>query len=83
MSDDLKRKLTSRKFWLAVCSFIAPLVVVFTGDKNAATNMTALIMSGASIIAYILGEGLVDSSPLDDCKNINNLADEEIIIKDE
>lgn len=83
MSDDLKRKLTSRKFWLAVCSLIAPLVVVFTGDKNAATNMTALIMSGASIIAYILGEGLVDSSSLDDCKNINNLADEEIIIKDE
>lgn len=83
MSDDLKRKLTSRKFWLAVCSFIAPLVVVLTGDKNAATNMTALIMSGASIIAYILGEGLVDSSSLDDCKNINNLADEEIIIKDE
>lgn len=83
MSDDLKRKLTSRKFWLAVCSFIAPLVVVFTGDKNAATNMTALIMSGASIITYILGEGLVDSSSLDDCKNINNLADEEIIIKDE
>lgn len=83
MSDDLKRKLTSRKFWLAVCSFIAPLVVVFTGDKNAATNMTALIMSGASIIAYILREGLVDSSSLDDCKNINNLADEEIIIKDE
>lgn len=83
MSDDLKRKLTSRKFWLAVCSFIASLVVVFTGDKNAATNMTALIMSGASIIAYILGEGLVDSSSLDDCKNINNLADEEIIIKDE
>lgn len=83
MSDDLKCKLTSRKFWLAVCSFIAPLVVVFTGDKNAATNMTALIMSGASIIAYILGEGLVDSSSLDDCKNINNLADEEIIIKDE
>lgn len=83
MSDDLKRKLTSRKFWLAVCSFVAPLVVVFTGDKNVATNMTALIMSGASIIAYILGEGLVDSSSLDDCKDINNLVDENVIIKDE
>lgn len=83
MSDDLKRKLTSRKFWLAICSFVAPLVVVFTGDKNAATNMTALIMSGASIIAYILGEGLVDSSSLDDCKDINNLVDENVIIKDE
>lgn len=83
MSDDLKRKLTSRKFWLAVCSFVAPLVVVFTGDKNAATNMTALIMSGASIIAYILGEGLVDSSSLDDCNDINNLVDENVIIKDE
>ena len=83
MSDEMKRKLTSRKFWLAVCSFVAPLVVVFTGDKNAATNMTALIMSGASIIAYILGEGFVDSSSLNDCKNINNMVDEDVIIKDE
>ena len=83
MSDDLKRKLTSRKFWLAVCSFVAPLVVIFTGDKNAATNMTALIMSGASIIAYILGEGLVDSSSLDDCKDTNKLVNEEILIEDE
>lgn len=83
MSDEMKRKLTSRKFWLAVCSFVAPLVVVFTGDKNAATNMTALIMSGASIIAYILGEGFVDSSSLDDCKDINNFVDEDVIVEDE
>ena len=58
---DWKRKLTSRKFWVAVASFVSMLVVAFGGAEAAATQVTALIMAGASVIAYIIGEGLVDA----------------------
>ena len=58
---DWKRKLTSRKFWMAVAGSAAPLAIAFGAPKNADSEITALIMSGASCIAYIIGEGLVDA----------------------
>lgn len=56
-----KRKLTSRKFWTAVASFVSMMVVALGGTENIATQSTALIMAGASVIAYIIGEGLADA----------------------
>ena len=61
MKIDWIRKLTSRKFWLAVASFVSMLVIAFGGSENAATQTTALIMAGATVIGYILGEGLCDA----------------------
>lgn len=55
------KKLTSRKLWTAVSSFIAMMIVANGGSENTATQVTALIMAGASVIAYIIGEGLADS----------------------
>ena len=57
---DWKRKLTSRKFWLAVAAFVSMLVFYFTGDAENAEKISALIMAGATVIAYIIGEGLAD-----------------------
>lgn len=57
-----KQKLTSRKFWAAVVSFVALLVVSLGGTEAQATQITALIMAGATVIAYIVGEGLVDAA---------------------
>ena len=59
---DWKSKLTSRKFWAAVVSFVALLVVALGGTEAQATQITALIMAGATVIAYIVGEGLVDAA---------------------
>ena len=59
---DWKAKLTSRKFWAALASFVAMLVVAFGGSQETATQVTALIMAGATVIAYIVGEGLVDAA---------------------
>ena len=56
---DWKRKLTSRKLWTAVASF-SMMIVATGGSENTATQITALIMAGASIVAYIIGEGLTD-----------------------
>ena len=59
---DWKRKLTSRKFWLAVISFVSALLIFFNVDKGTAEQITAIIMAGATVIAYIIGEGLADSA---------------------
>ena len=59
---DWKRKLTSRKFWMAIAAFITALVMAFGGTKEQTTQITALIMAGATAIAYIIGEGLTDAA---------------------
>lgn len=59
---DWKTKLTSRKFWVAVVGFVVPLLVAFGMTDNQAAEVASIIMAGANMIAYIIGEGLVDSS---------------------
>ena len=59
---DWKRKLTSRKFWGAVCNFVGMLVMAFGASSGTAEKITALIMAGATVIAYIIAEGLVDAA---------------------
>ena len=62
MGIDWKSKLTSRKFWVAVVGFVTPLLIAFGFTDGDITKVVAVIMGGATLIAYILGEGLVDSS---------------------
>ncbi|MGX8702086.1 hypothetical protein [Caproiciproducens sp.] len=62
MKIDWKRKLTSRKLWAAIVSFAALLVVALGGTEAQATQITALIMAGATVVAYIIGEGLIDAA---------------------
>lgn len=57
-----KQKLTSRKFWAAVASFVTLLILAFGGQQAVATQVTEIIMAGAAVIAYIIGEGLVDAA---------------------
>lgn len=65
---DWVRKLTSRKFWLAITGFITPLLLAFGVSDAAATQITSIILSGASVIAYILAEGWVDANATPDEK---------------
>lgn len=60
--EDMKRKLTSRKFWLAIGSFVSMLIVALGGAEETATQVSALIMAGAAVVAYIIGEGLADAA---------------------
>ena len=62
MKIDWKRKLTSRKFWVALVGFITALLVAFNVDSGSVDQITSIIMSFASLIAYILSEGFVDAS---------------------
>ena len=62
MKIDWKRKLTSRKWWVAVAAMVSGLILAFGGGDDVANTVSGCIMSGASVIAYIIGEGLADSS---------------------
>lgn len=62
MKIDWKRKLASRKLWVAVAGFIAGLIVAFGGDSEVAETVSGCILSGAAVVGYIIGEGLADSS---------------------
>lgn len=65
MAIDWKRKLTSRKFWAAVADFVAMLLIALHVAEETVTQVVALIMAGAGVIAYIIGEGLADAGNKD------------------
>lgn len=59
---DWKKKLTSRKFWLAIVGFVTPLLLAFGVAETSVTQVTAIIMAGADVLAYILAEGFADAA---------------------
>lgn len=59
---DWKRKLTSRKLWIAVVGLATGLILAFGGTEETANSISGCIMSTASVIAYIVGEGLSDAA---------------------
>lgn len=76
MNINWKEKLTSRKFWAAVAGFVVPLIVAFGVSESDATQIASIIMAGASCIAYILGEGLVDSKRVSETVEDETFEDE-------
>lgn len=56
----IKQKLTSRKLWVALAGFVSALIVAFNGTAEIAETVTGCIMAGANMIAYVIGEGLID-----------------------
>lgn len=60
--EDIARKLTSRKFWTAVCALVTNIIIACGGTEDTTVKMTGLIMAGATVIAYIIGEGLIDAA---------------------
>ena len=61
-----KRKLTSRKLWVALAGFIAGLIVAFGGSSETAETASGCILSGAAVIGYMVGEGLADGAHKED-----------------
>ena len=60
-----KKKLTSRKFWAAVVGFATPMMTMLHVSDSTAVQVTSLIMSGGSLIAYIIGEGMTDAAGIE------------------
>ena len=72
MRIDWRRKLTSRKLWVATAVFIAGLIVAFGGSSETADTVSGCILSGAAVVGYVIGEGLADSSHKED-DNVDNI----------
>lgn len=62
MKVNWKQKLTSRKFWVAFVGFVSSLLFAFKVAESDITQITGVIMSGATLIAYILAEGYADGN---------------------
>ncbi len=73
---DWKRKLTSRKFWAAIALFVSGCIVAFSGNAEKAEIISGLIMQGAAVIAYIVGEGLADAAYADNTIVVKRDGDE-------
>ena len=59
---DWKRKLTSRKFWVAVIGFVTAIMVALNIEQMSIEQVTAIVSAMATLIAYIIGEGLTDAA---------------------
>lgn len=57
-----KKKLTSRKLWLAVAAFVSGLIVAFGGEESTANTVAGVILQGAAVLGYLLAEGLADAA---------------------
>ena len=62
MEIDWKRKLVSRKFWMAFATMVSGLILAFGGNPKTAETICGCIMSVASCVAYVIGEGLADAA---------------------
>ena len=62
MKINWKQKLTSRKFWAAVITFVTSILVAFGVPDLTIEQVVAVVSAGSVMIAYIIGEGLVDSA---------------------
>ena len=69
MNINWKRKLTSRKFWAAVIGFVTALLVAFGVKDPTAGQIIAVISAVATLIAYIVGEGMVDAARAETAKD--------------
>ena len=59
---DWKRKLSSRKFWMAVVGWVTNVLVLFKFPESESTQIGAVIMSTGVVMAYIFAEGWIDAS---------------------
>lgn len=62
MNINWKQKLTSRKFWVAVIGFVTAVLVAFGFPDMQIEQVVAIISASATLIAYIIGEGMVDAA---------------------
>lgn len=59
---DWIRKLSSRRFWLALIGFVSALLVAFNIGQNTIAQIAAIISAFGTLVVYILSEGGVDKA---------------------
>lgn len=59
--SDLKDRLSSRKFWLALLGALAPLAGDAIGSLGSVDPATLVVSSASIVISYIFGQAYVDA----------------------
>ena len=62
MKINWTQKLTSRKFWAAVVGFVTAVMVALGYNELTIEQVIAIITASSTLIAYIIGEGMVDAA---------------------
>lgn len=79
--NELKRKLSSRKFWAAVVGAITGVAMIFGLDEGVISLVAGTVTTVASLLGYIVTEGIVDKASkaeaVGEGKTVFALADEE------
>jgi hypothetical protein len=75
MKINWKQKLTSRKFWAALITFITSILIAFGVSDLTIEQVIAVISAGSVMIAYIIGEGMVDAARIEKNNNENESED--------
>ena len=78
---DWKRKLSSRKFLTAAAGVVMGLAMVFGLDENTISTVAGAVVSAASVVAYILAEGKVDTEGVK--KAVDSVQDAVGAVRDE
>ena len=69
---DWKRKLSSRKLWAAVAGIVTGLAMVFGLDENTISTVAGAVVSAASVVAYVIAEGKVDTARAENGQETDN-----------
>ncbi len=62
------RKITSRKFLAAVAGVATGLAMVFGVDETVISTVAGAVTTVASVVSYILSEGMVDAAAVEASK---------------
>lgn len=60
--EKLLAKLCSRKLWMALALFVSGLITAFGGEGELAETVSGCIMQLASVVGYLVAEGLTDAA---------------------
>lgn len=56
--ENVKIRLSSRKLWLSIIAFITLILQAMGKSDNEIAQASAIIMAGAVVIGYCIGNGL-------------------------
>ena len=62
MSEKMRQKLTSRKFWAAVAAWITSIIACFGLSQDVTAQVTSIALGTIALIAYIVAETSIDTN---------------------
>ena len=79
MTIDWIKKISSRRFWLALIGFVSALLVAFHVGQNDIAQVSAIISAFGTLVIYILSESAVDKAAAGASQNVTTTTTEKHI----